>query len=349
MFVEQVEGVANQVSWELLGEGRRLADKRGCQLGAVVLGHQVGRLVEQSFAYGADLVYALDSPLLGSYRTLPYRLGLVGLIRQHKPEVVLVGATYQGRDLAGAVATELLTGLTADCTMLDIEPESGLLLASRPTFGGTQMATILCRRQRPQIATVRPRVLKLPVPQPGRAGQLVAGSLAELSPGSLTEEAIPTQVVEVIRQPASDAVHIEDARVIVAGGRGLGGPRGVALIEELADALGGVIGGSRGAVDQGWIPHQQQVGQTGRTVRPKLYLACGISGAIQHLVGMQNSEVVVAINRDPQAPIFGACNYGIVGDLFEVVPALARRVRQAREQWQEASLTASQGRLQDGG
>jgi len=178
-------------------------------------------------------------------------------------------------------------------------------------------------------------VLKMPVPQPGRQGRLVRGTLPTLS-----DSALLTEVVEVIRQPAGDAVHIEDARVIVAGGRGLGGARGLALLEDLADALGGVVAGSRAAVEQGWLPHEQQVGQTGRTVRPKLYIACGISGAIQHLVGMQNSEVVVAINRDPEAPIFRACNYGIVGDLFEVVPALTQRFRQARQEW-EHQLTAA--------
>ena len=333
VFVEQIEGLPNKVSWELLGEGRKLADRRGCQLAAAVLGQNVDHIVAESFAYGADLVYAIDSPLLSQYRTYPYRIGLTALVRKHKPEILLIGATYQGRDLAGAVATDLLTGLTADCTMLDIEAETGLLLASRPTFGGTQMATILCRHHRPQIATVRPRVMKMPTSDPSRRGQLIAERLQWSG-----QNGIPTEVVEVIRQSTGDAVHIEDAKVIVAGGRGLSGAKGLTAIEDLADALGGVIAGSRAAVEQGWLPHEQQVGQTGRTVRPKLYVACGISGAIQHLVGMQNSEVVVAINRDPEAPMFRAANYGIVGDLFEVVPALAQRVRRARQE-RERRLT----------
>lgn len=329
VFVEQVEGLANKVSWELMGEGRKLADKRGCQLAGVVLGHQLDDIIAESFAYGADKVYAIDHSLLAQYRTYPYRKGVANLVRQYKPEIMLIGATYQGRDLAGSIASDLFTGLTADCTMLDVDADTGILHASRPTFGGTQMATILCKQRRPQIATVRPRVMKMPTPDRGRTGEVVR----EEAPW-LREQDIPTKLVEILRQSEGDAVHIEDAPIIVAAGRGVGSAKGLTIVEDLADALGGVVGASRAVVDAGWISHDQQVGQTGRTVRPKLYFACGISGAIQHLVGMQNSELIVAINRDPEAAIFGVANYGIVGDVLEVVPLLTERVRQERIKWE---------------
>jgi electron transfer flavoprotein alpha subunit len=339
VFVEQVEGQANKVSWELLGEGRKLADKRGCQLAGVVLGQQLDGIIAESFAYGADKVYAIDNPLLAQYRTYPYRKGIANLVRQYKPEIMLIGATYQGRDLAGSIASDLFTGLTADCTMLDVDADTGILHASRPTFGGTQMATILCKQRRPQIATMRPRVMKMPTPDHDRAGN----NVVRVDVPWLRELDIPTRLLEILRQSEGDAVHIEDAPIIVAAGRGVGSAKGLATVEELADALGGVIGASRAIVDAGWISHDQQVGQTGRTVRPKLYVACGISGAIQHLVGMQNSEVIVAINRDPDAAIFGVANYGIVGDVLEVVPLLTERVRRERTEWESRHGRTSGG------
>jgi electron transfer flavoprotein alpha subunit len=242
-------------------------------------------------------------------------------VEQHQPEILLLGATTTGRDLAGAVATSLRTGLTADCTGLSIDPESKLLEQTRPAYGGNIMATILCEKRRPQMATVRPRVMEMPPRDEARRCEVVRGSL------DLAEEEIAVRILEYIRESDAARVRIEDASILVSGGRGLGGPQGFAMLADLAQALGGVVSGSRAAVDQGWIDHARQVGQTGKTVRPRLYLACGISGAIQHLVGMETSDVIVAINRDPNAPIFGVATYGLVGDVNEIVPALTRAVK----------------------
>lgn len=318
VVVEQRDGQAKKVSWQLLGESRRLADKMNAPLLALVMGHQVEHLAREAIYYGADKVYLVDSPDLKDYRTRPYSRTCLHVIRDFKPEIVLMGATYTGRDLAGAIATHLPTGLTADSTQLDVD-ENRLLLASRPAFSEKMLATILCKQFKPQMATARAGVFEaLPRDETRR------GDIVRLNYQFQADELV-TEVLEFLEQ--RDRVNLEDAEVIVAGGRGLGGPGGFKLLEELADTLGGMVGATRPAVEQGWISHDHQVGQTGTTVRPKLYIAAGISGAVQHAVGMQNSDYIVAINKDPEAPIFKFANYGIVGDLYEVIPQLTAAVR----------------------
>ncbi|MCJ7752064.1 MAG: electron transfer flavoprotein subunit alpha [Armatimonadetes bacterium] len=321
VFLEHTDGRPAPVSWELLGKARELAADLGGRVCSVLLGRAVEALTQEAIAYGADVVYLLDDPALAHYRTQPYLQGLAGLLRTHRPEIMLLGASTMGRDLAGAVATALGTGLTADCTGLSIDPDSKLLEQTRPAYGGNIMATILCEKRRPQMATVRPRVMEMPPRDDSRTGEVIRQELA------LDEEDILLRIVEYVRESDAARVRIEDASILVSGGRGLGGPEGFRMLADLAQALGGVMSGSRAAVDQGWIDHARQVGQTGKTVRPKLYLACGISGAIQHLVGMETSDVIVAINRDPNAPIFGVATYGLVGDVNEIVPALTRAVK----------------------
>jgi electron transfer flavoprotein alpha subunit len=323
IIVEQRDGKAKPVSWQLLGQGRKLAAKLDVDTIALVIGHNVQHLAQEAIAYGADKVIVCDHPDLAAYRTRPYSRVVLKVIEEFKPEIVLQGATYTGRDLAGAVATHLPTGLTADSTELDVEPPpSRLLLASRPAFSEKMMATILCKQYRPQMATARAGVFEALPRDNSRTGEIIHVDYP------LDHQEIATKVLDFIK--FEDRVNLEDAEIIVAGGRGLGGPQGFKLLQELADVLGGVVGASRVAVDQGWIKHAHQVGQTGQTVRPKLYIACGISGAVQHLVGMQNSDVIVAINKDPQAPIFKAATYGIVGDLYQIVPALIAEAKKRR-------------------
>ncbi|HEU4965724.1 MAG TPA: electron transfer flavoprotein subunit alpha/FixB family protein [Bacilli bacterium] len=323
IVIEQRDGEAKKVSWQLLGEGRKLADKLEVDLLALVIGHNVGHLAQEAIYHGADKVYLCDAPELKDYRTRPYSRVTLQVIRDVKPEIVLQGATATGRDLAGAIATHLPTGLTADTTILDVEPHpSRLLLASRPAFSEKMLATILCKQYRPQMATARAGVFEALPRDTSRQGEIVPVEFA------MEEAEIAAKVLEFIE--ATERFDIEDAEIIVAGGRGLGGPEPFKLLQELADALGGVVGASRAAVDAGWIDHKHQVGQTGYTVRPKLYIAVGISGAVQHLVGMQNSDLIIAINRDKDAPIFKAAHYGIVGDLFQLVPALTEAVRNKR-------------------
>lgn len=323
VFVEQRAGEAKGVSWQLLGEGRKLADKLEVPLMAVVIGHDVQRLASEALYYGADQTYLCDAPELKDYRTRPYSRVMLQLIEEIKPEVVLFGATATGRDLAGAIATHLPTGLTADTTELDVEPHpSRLLLASRPAFSEKMMATILCKQYRPQMATARAGVFEALPRDESRTGQIIQIQ----SP--MQEEEIAAEVIDFIHEHGK--LNLEEADIIVAGGRGLGGPEAFEMLQELADVLGGVVGASRAAVDAGWIKHDHQVGQTGKTVRPKLYFAIGISGAVQHTVGMANSEVVVAINKDKEAPIFQYAQYGVVGDLFQIVPAIIAEMKQRR-------------------
>ena len=323
VFVEQTEGEAAKVSWELVGTGRELAGKLGVEVCAVIIGDAVGHLCADAFSYGADKVYLLEQPLFHFYRTAPYLEAMCGLIEKHRPEVILMGATGLGRDLAGAVATRVGTGLTADCTGLSIDGKR-MLMQTRPAFGGNIMATIMCDRFRPQMATVRPHVMPMPARVPGRIGAIVR----EYSP--TREEDVRAKVLEIISGGGRETIDIAGADYIVSGGRGMMGRENFSLLQDLADELGGVVGASRSAVDAGWMPMERQVGQTGKTVRPKVYVACGISGAIPHLVGMQDSDVIIAINRDREAPIFDVATYGIVGDLFQVVPALTRKIREKR-------------------
>ncbi|HEX7057033.1 MAG TPA: electron transfer flavoprotein subunit alpha/FixB family protein [Bacilli bacterium] len=323
IVVEQRAGVAKSVSWQLLGEGRKLADKLETDLLALVMGDGVGHLAEEAAYYGADKVYLCDAPELREYRTRPYSRVCLKLIEEAKPEIVLFGATGTGRDLAGAIATHLPTGLTADTTALDVEaPPSRLLLASRPAFSEKMMATILCKQYRPQMATARAGVFQALPRDTSRRAEIIRID------NPMKEAEIAARVIDFIGD--SGKVNLEEAEVIVAGGRGLGGPEPFQMLKELADALGGKVGASRAAVDAGWINHDHQVGQTGHTVRPKLYFAIGISGAVQHTVGMSNSECIVAINKDPDAPIFQFAHYGIVGDLFKIVPAITAEVKKRR-------------------
>jgi len=325
VFIEQTEGEPAKVSWELLGKGRELADTLHVPLSAVVLGEKVENLCHEAFSYGADRAYLIDAPVFHQYRTQSYRNGVCHLVDKYKPEIILIGATGLGRDLASAVATRKRTGLTADCTGLGID-EKHNLMQTRPAFGGNIMATIMCDKFRPQMATVRPHVIPMPEKQPGRQGEIIRESCP------VQEEDILVKVLEVVSDQKKEGVDVASADVIVAGGRGVMGKENFALLQELADELGGVVGASRSAVDAGWMPQDRQVGQTGKTVRPKIYIACGISGALQHLVGMQDSGVVIAINRDREAPIFEVATYGIVGDLLQVVPEFTKQIRQLKQQ-----------------
>jgi electron transfer flavoprotein alpha subunit len=325
VFVEQTEGVPAQVSWELLGVGAELAAKLGVELCTVVIGDKVEKLCRESFAYGAAKSYLIDDPVFHYYRTEPYYKSICYLVGKYKPEIILTGASGMGRDLAGAVATVLKTGLTADCTGLAID-DQGFLRQTRPAFGGNVMATILTEQTRPQMSTVRPHVMPLPNRDDFRRGVIIRESIL------LQEEDIAVKVLQVIDESrGAGDVDVAAADIIVSGGRGMMNKDNFKILQELANELGGVVGCSRGAVESGWMPVERQVGQTGKTVRPRIYIACGISGAIQHLVGMQDSEVIIAINRDRQAPIFEAAAYGIVGDLFQVVPAITASLRERRK------------------
>lgn len=319
VWVEQFSGQAGELSWEMMGQGRRLADTLGVPLTACLLGHRMDAVAQEAIARGADVVLLADDPALAVYRTEPYSRILVDLVRAHRPEIFLLGASSRGRDLAGSVATPLHTGLTADCTGLEIDLERRLLLQTRPAYGGNIMATIVTPNHRPQMATVRHRVFEAAPRDPSRSGRIVP------VPVALGEADVVTRVVDFVVE--SGEVNLADAAIIVAGGAGIGGAEGFAPLRELAHLLGGAVGASRAAVDAGWIPYPHQVGQTGRTVRPDLYIACGISGAIQHLAGMSTAKVIVAINTDPEAPIFGLAHYGIVGDARQVVPALTEQLR----------------------
>ena len=325
--MEQTGGEPAKVSWELLGVGAQLAASLGVELSALVIGENVEHLCREAFAYGARKAYLVDAPVFRNYRTEAYLAACCHLIAKHKPEVILMGATGMGRDLAGAVATRVATGLTADCTGLAIDDKRNLM-QTRPAFGGNIMATIMCDKFRPQMATVRPNVMPMPEHRQGAEGTIIREGF------TVPEENILTKVIEIIRDTrGSGHVDITGADFIVSGGRGMMAPENFAMLQELADELGGVVGASRSAVDAGWMPQDRQVGQTGKTVRPKIYIACGISGAIQHLVGMQDSDMVIAINRDRHAPIFEVATYGIVGDLFRVVPAITKRIRELKQQY----------------
>jgi electron transfer flavoprotein alpha subunit len=323
IYAEYRHGKVAPVSFELLGIGRQLADEQKVPLSAVLLGSGMGTAARDLVAYGADIVYQVDNPALEFFTDEMYGNILEDVIREHKPEVVLAGATAIGRSFIPLVATALATGLTADCTELAIRPEDGVLLQTRPAFGGNIMATIECPYTRPQMATVRPRVMKTAEPDPARKGDII-----DYQPPAARLQSRVKVLRNVLQD--QDQVNITEGEIIVAGGRGLDNEKGFALIRQLAEVVGGAVGASRAAVDSAWIPYPHQVGQTGKTVNPKLYIACGISGAIQHVVGIQSSETIVAINKDPYAPIFDVATYGIVGDLFEVVPKLIEKIKEKK-------------------
>ncbi|CAG0950941.1 Caffeyl-CoA reductase-Etf complex subunit CarE [Methylophilaceae bacterium] len=319
VFIEHERGAIHPVSLELLGEGRKLADHLDVELAGVVIGppgETTRSFCQEAFFYGADLCYLIEDPLLADYRNEPYTKGLTDLVNKYQPEILLLGATTLGRDLAGSVATTLKTGLTADCTELNVDLEARSLLATRPTFGGSLLCTIQTLNYRPQMATVRPRVMAMPDRDATRNGRIVEYPLG------MVESAIITKVLEFIPDEMQDKPQLPFADIIVAGGRGMKKPENFKLIWDLAQVLGAEVGATRPVVQAGWVELDRQVGQSGKTVRPKLYIAAGISGAIQHRVGMDASDVIIAINNDPNAPIFDFAHYGIVGNAMTILPAL---------------------------
>ncbi|MDR1701730.1 MAG: electron transfer flavoprotein subunit alpha [Sporomusaceae bacterium] len=324
VYIEQIGGeTIRNVSRELLGEGRKLADRLQEPLAAVLIGDGAAKLAPTIFADGADKVYLVEGAEYAHYTTDAYTAAFTDLINTYKPNVILLGATNDGRDLGPRVACRVGTGLTADCTSLDIDAETGLVAWTRPAFGGNIMATILCPQHRPQMGTVRPKVFKKPVPDAAKTGEIIPVS-SKVKPADIRAKFLE------LRQIGAAACNLEEAEIIVAGGRGMGKKENFKLLEDLAAVLGGTVGASRAAVDAEWIPPLRQVGQTGKTVGPKLYIACGISGAIQHIVGMSSADTIIAINKDADAPIFKVADYGIVGDVLEVLPLLTAEIKNLR-------------------
>jgi len=324
VFIEVVRGKIKGVSLELLGQGRKMADDLGEKLVAIIPGNEIEDFAKMAIHYGADEAIVVDQKELKDYSTDGYTKAMCTLIKKYNPAVLLIGATNNGRDLGPRVSSRMQTGLTADCTELGVDSETRLVKWTRPAFGGNLMATILCPDHRPQIGTVRPGVFKKPEEDTGRKGEIIHETV-EFGP-----DEIRTRIVEVITEAGGADVNLEEAEIIVSGGRGVGGPEGFEVLKELADEIGAQIGASRAAVDSGWISSLHQVGQTGKSVGPKIYIACGISGAIQNVAGMSSSDVIIAINKDPDAPIFNIADYGIVGDLFEIIPELTKRIRSSK-------------------
>ena len=322
VFAEQSHGKMSSVTYELLGEGRKLAHELGMDLCAVMLGSHVNSEAQDLIHRGADKVYVVDRPELAYFQDEPYAAALIELIRRHKPAVVLCGATTIGRSLVSRVAVPIEAGLTADCTALAIDPETKNLLQTRPAFGGNIMATIITPNHRPQMATVRHKVMKEADVDASRKGQVLVEAIVDsvLKARSRRRTFVPE---------VESTVNIAEANIIVSGGRGLQKPENFGVLREFAEVIGAGIGASRAAVDANWVPYSHQVGQTGKTVCPKIYFACGISGQIQHLAGMSSADVIVAINRDPDAPIFNIATYGIVGNALEIVPLLTSEFRKA--------------------
>jgi electron transfer flavoprotein alpha subunit len=322
VFAEQREGTVAPVSFELLGVGKTLSEELGTELSAVLLGSDE-KEAHELVKWGADRVYLCSDPLLDKFNDDTYTGILTGIIHEHKPAIVLAGATAIGRSFIPRVAARLRTGLTADCTTLEIDRETKNLVQIRPAFGGNIMASILCPDYRPQMATVRPRVMKRGLYDEGRKGEIIHIQAENVHSR--------TKVLESVKEESGPSVNLHEAEIIVAGGRGVGDAKGFKLLEELAEVLGGSVGASRAVVDDGWISYSHQVGQTGKTVSPKVYIACGISGAVQHLVGMQSSDIIIAINKNPEAPIFNIATYGIVGDLNLVLPLLINKIKEAKD------------------
>ncbi len=317
VFIEQKNGRVQSVAYELLGKAQELAKKLNTSVSGVLIGNKLEDQLDELIFCGADNIYLVEAPELANFQDEPYTNILVELVKKHKPEILLCGATNIGRSLISRVAIKIKAGLTADCTGLDIDPDKKILLQTRPAFGGNIMATIISPNYRPQMATVRHKVFAPMAADKKRKGKIIRESFDSALYVSRT------QLLDIIEEIES-TVNLSEADIIVSGGRGMGGPENFKLLEDLARVLGAAVGSSRAAVDAGWMPYSHQVGQTGRTVGPKIYFACGISGQIQHLVGMQSSKIIVAINKDPEAPIFKVATYGIVGDLFQVVPVLTQ-------------------------
>ncbi|MBF0485676.1 MAG: electron transfer flavoprotein subunit alpha [Candidatus Omnitrophica bacterium] len=321
VFAEQRKGVIQSVAYELLGKARELADKLKVPVACVLIGSNVKDKAQDLIYRGADKVYVIDNPKLEHLLDEPYARIMANLIRKYRPEAILCPATAMGRSVISRVAVQLRVGLTADCTGLDVNLDERYLLQTRPAFGGNIMATILSKYHRPQLATVRHKVMKEAVPDPKRKGEI---EVVNFDNSFFASRAKILNVVDEVMT----TINITEANVIVSGGRAMGGPAAFKMLEDLAKVLNGAVGASRAAIDEGWMPYSHQVGQTGKTVCPNVYIACGISGQIQHLVGMQSSDIIIAINRDPSAPIFNVANYGIVGDLFTVVPLLTKRFKE---------------------
>ncbi len=320
VVVEQVDGVIQKVGIELIGIASKLAADLDQKVVAVLLGDNIKGLADTLIYHGAEKVICVDDPMLKVYATEPYTKALNAVVEAHKPEIVLYGATSIGRDLAPRVSARVHTGLTADCTKLEIDPETKLLLMTRPAFGGNIMATIVCKEFRPQMATVRPGVMQALPRDTSRKGEV------EIFKVDFVPEDMNIKIREVVKSTHAK-VDITESKILISGGRGIGGPEYFDVLKELADELGGLVTSSRANVDAGWIGRERQVGQTGKTVRPDLYMACGISGAIQHLAGMEDSEFIIAINKDTQAPIFGVADLGVVGDVHKIMPILIEKVR----------------------
>ncbi|AAO35315.1 electron transfer flavoprotein alpha-subunit fixB [Clostridium tetani E88] len=325
VFAEQRDGELQKVSLELLGKGREIADKLGVELTALLLGNKIDSIAEELVAYGADKVIYAQNPLLSHYTTDGYTKVICDLVAEEKPEIILVGATYIGRDLGPRVAARLRTGLTADCTALDVEEGTNNLLMTRPAFGGNLMATIVCGEHRPQMSTVRPGVFEKLKKDAGRKGEI------KKIEAKLEMSDIRTKVEDVVKI-TKNVMDIGEAEFLVAGGRGIGSKENFKMLEELAELLGGNVAGSRAAIDNGWIDKDYQVGQTGKTVRPMVYIAVGISGAIQHLAGMQDSDYIIAINKDEAAPIMQIADLGLVGDYNKIVPELIAKLKEEKEE-----------------
>ena len=331
VFAQQVDNKLSGISFELIGEGKRLADKLNEKVTAVLIGSDVKGLVDELAEYGADRVIVVDDPELKEYRTEPYAHALASVINEYKPEIVLVGATAIGRDLGPTVSARVATGLTADCTLLEIgdfplvalpnqEQKHNQLLMTRPAFGGNTIATIACPNHRPQMATVRPGVMQKKEPVAGAKAEVI-----EYNPGFTPNDKY-VEILDIVKS-VTETVDIQAAKILVSGGRGVGSAENFALLDDLAEALGGTVSCSRAVVDNGWKPKDLQVGQTGKTVRPNVYFAIGISGAIQHVAGMEESDIIIAINKDPDAPIFDVADYGIVGDALKIVPKLTEAIK----------------------
>ncbi len=320
VFIEQKDGVPVRVSLELLGKGRTLADMLGVDVTAILIGEDVKDQAEGLISYGADKVIIADASVAKDYRTEVHTCIMAEQILKTKPEILLMGATCLGRDLAPRLAGRLKTGCTSDCTQLDVDPETRLLVATKPFFGRNVMADIVCPDLRPQMVTVRPGIMELKGPDKGRKGHLVYADV------DLKEEDVKVKVLETV-ESAPDGVRLDEAEKIVGVGMGVGDAAGFDMLKELADLLGAELGATTLPIDAGWISHDRQIGQTGKTVRPRLYIACGISGAVQHSVGIINSEIIVAINKDRNAEIFDVADYAIVDDLHKVVPAIIDELR----------------------
>lgn len=334
VYAQQVDNKLSNIAYELVGKGKALAADLGEKVTAVVIGYQIADLADKLAEYGADKVILVDDPELKEYRTEPYTHAMAEVINHFKPEIFLIGATAIGRDLGPRVCARIHTGLTADCTKLDIgdfplnpvpgqEQLHNQLLMTRPAFGGNTIATIACPYFRPQMATVRPGVMQKNPKEPGRKCEVES-----FNPGFVKDD-LYVEILEVVKK-VSDTVDIQDAKILVSGGRGMGGPENFKILDELAAAIGGTVSCSRAVVDAGWKPKDLQVGQTGKTVRPKLYFAIGISGAIQHLAGMEESDLIIAINKDESAPIFDVADFGLVGDLNKIVPILTQKLLEAK-------------------